>query len=149
MTVTWEVWELAVAGAGLTVRGLAWAREERGRHLRWDGLWMLCVWGGRGRERATGRGGWEGASGQKAAALLHSPPLWAMGAIKRGVLSKERTFPKGCFETVADEGACPTPPCSQNVEGEPRESELEDGVLLLFTFPRGLATFCLCPVSYL
>lgn len=104
---------------------------------------MVCVWGGWGRERRS-----EGGFGQKAAALHHSPPL-AMGAIKRGVLSKERTFLKGCFETVADEGPCPSALGSQNVKGEPRESELEDGLLLLFTFPRGLATFYLCPVSYL
>lgn len=97
MTVTWEVWELAVAGAGLTVRGLAWAREERGRHHRWDGLWMLCVWGGRGRERATGRGGWEGASGQKAAALLHSPRPPGHGGHQAGSFEQGKNLPKGVF----------------------------------------------------
>lgn len=71
MTVGREVGELAFPEAGLTDRGLAWAREERGRHLTSGGL--VCVRGGQARERATGRGR-EGGSGQKAAVLHTAPP---------------------------------------------------------------------------
>lgn len=68
MTVGREVGELAFAEAGLTDRGLAWAREERGRHLRWAGL---CPgWSGKGESNRERSGG----SGQKAAVLHTAPP---------------------------------------------------------------------------
>lgn len=103
MTVGREVGELAFAEAGLTDRGLAWAREERGRHLRWAGL---CLgWSGKGESNRERSGGWVWSEG---CCPSHSPP-WAMGAIKRGVLSKKRTLLKGCFETVVMRERVPAP----------------------------------------
>lgn len=53
MAGTW-VWELAVAGAGLTDGGLAWSREEAGGTSCWKArlpMWVVCAWGaGEGRE---------------------------------------------------------------------------------------------------
>lgn len=80
--------------------------ENRGRHLRWEArlpMWVVYTWGG-----GEGRGSWEGKHSQRAAAPSSQPPSSPWGP-SVGSLSRERTFPKGCFETVADEGACPSP----------------------------------------